>query len=66
MNNEPYEVDDRGNVAQFYSTESGEMIATLNREGGETADQHEWDGGEDVTAWAIAHDYPSVATAHRV
>ena len=64
--NEPYEVDDRGDRAQFYSTESGEIIATLNREGGETADQHEWDGDEDVTAWAIAHDYPEVATARRV
>ena len=62
---EPYKVDDRGDRAQFYSTESGEIIATLNREGGE-ADQHEWDGDEDVTAWAIAHDYPEVATARRV
>ena len=67
---EPYDVDDRGDRAQFYYVDAdgviGDIAATLNREGGETADQHEWDGGPDVTAWAIAHDYPEVATARKV
>jgi hypothetical protein len=61
---EPYEVDDRGNVAQFYSTDSNEVVATLDREAevDGVADQATWDGGPDVTAWAVAHGYPHVAT----
>lgn len=59
---EPYEVDDRGNIAQFYDSESGDIIATLDREAGETADQFTWDGDADVTAWAKAHGYEFIDT----
>ncbi len=50
-----YDVDDRGNIAQFYFGD--EIIATLDREAGETADQSTWDGDEDVTAWAEMNGY---------
>lgn len=60
MNPEPYTVDDRGNVAQFYYTESEDLCATLNRECGPEGDQYEWDGDEDVTAWAETHGYPDI------
>lgn len=60
-----YFVDDRGNIAQFYPMIEGEpgdeVIATLDREAGKNADQSTWDGDADVTAWAIANGYPSIA-----
>lgn len=63
---EPYEVDDRGNIAQFYDTGTWEMIATLDREAGPTADQYTWDGDAKVTAWAKTHGYPEIETITRV
>jgi hypothetical protein len=57
---EPYDVDDRGNIAQFYDVESGDIIATLDREAGENADEYTWDGDEAVTAWAKANGYPNI------
>lgn len=65
MSNESkYSADDRGNVVQFY--EDDEIIATLNREGGETADQHEWDGGDAITDWAAHNGYEEVLEAKKV
>lgn len=66
MDSAKYSVDDRGNVAQFYDVASGDIIATLDREAGPTADQYTWDGDPDVTAWAIANGYPDMATIQRV
>jgi hypothetical protein len=63
---EPYQVDDRGNVAQFYCTKSWEIIATLDRESGPTSNQYTWDGDADVTAWAKTHGYPDIETITRV
>lgn len=60
-----YDVDDRGNIAQFYDS-SGDIIATLDREAGETADQSTWDGDEGVTAWAEANGYPDIRKVRRV
>jgi hypothetical protein len=57
---EEFSVDDRGNVAQFYDR-SGDIIATLNREAGPNADEHSWDGGPDVTAWAVVNGYAEIA-----
>jgi len=58
MNNkEPYQVDDRGNIAQFYEVESGDIIATLDREAGPNANDLAWDGGDEVTKWAKANGY---------
>lgn len=56
-----YEVDDRGNVAQFYD-EEGEIVATLDREAEVNGiqDQSTWDGGKDVTEWAVANGYPEL------
>lgn len=64
---EPYEVDDRGNVVQFYETKGYEIVATIDREaiyiGTPDADyQSTWDGGAAVTAWAMENGYPEVAT----
>lgn len=70
LNPEPYEVDDRGNVAQFYCSESGDIIATLDREYGEAAGDssfaHSWDGDEDVTKWAVANGYEEVLEAKQI
>lgn len=60
-----YDVDDRGNIAQFYD-EEGEIVATLDREAGENADEETWDGDDDVTAWAIANGYPNMGSVKRV
>lgn len=66
MKTQKYSVDDRGNIAQFYDVRSGDIIATLDREAGPPADQYTWDGGPDVTAWAIANGYPDIAATARV
>ena len=52
-----YDVDDRGNIAQFYLDE--EIVATLDREAevDGKCDQLTWDGGPEVTKWAIANGY---------
>lgn len=54
-----YEVDDRGNVAQFYDVECDEIVATLDREAevDGKADQLTWDGNKEVTIWAIENGY---------
>jgi len=62
-----YDVDDRGNIAQFYRDE--EIVATLDREAevGALVDQLTWDGDADITAWAIANGYAdAIARATRV
>ena len=62
-----YDVDDRGNIAQFYRND--EIVATLDREAevGTLVDQLTWDGDEDITAWAIANGYAeAIAQATRV
>lgn len=65
MNHESqYSADDRGNVVQFY--EDDEIIATLDREAGETADQLEWDGGDAITDWAVHNGYKEVLEAKKV
>lgn len=53
-----YEADDRGNVVDFYYVINGEyeMIARLDREA-PPDDRLTWDGGEAVTAWAIANGW---------
>ena len=53
-----FDVDDRGNVAQFYD-ESGDVIATLDREAEVNGklDQKTWDGGPAVTEWARRNGY---------
>lgn len=56
---EPYQVDDRGNIAQFYETNEFEIVATLDRESevnGEV-DKLTWDGGPSVTEWAKSNGY---------
>lgn len=63
---EPYDVDDRGNVAQFYWMASGDIVATIDRESGPNANESTWDGNAEVTAWAISHGYPEVATMARI
>lgn len=50
-----YSVDDRGNVAQFY--EGDDIIATLYREAGKSADLLAWDGGKEITKWAKENGY---------
>ena len=65
MTTEPYFADDRGDRVDFTYTESGDSAATLWRESGKTADQLAWDGGPDVTAWAVAHGYEEVLEATR-
>lgn len=63
---EKYSVDDRGNVAQFYDVESGDIIATIDREAtvNGVQDRSTWDAHQDleITKWAIANGYPEVAT----
>ena len=54
---EPYDVDDRGNVVDFYCVVSEDKVARLDREAGDSANELAWDGGEDVTEWAMAHGY---------
>lgn len=56
-----YTVDDRGNIAQFYDRHD-EIVATLDREAtvDGIADQSTWDGGPDVTDWAVKNGYPKV------
>lgn len=61
MKNKFYAADDRGNIVQFYNF-AGEIVATLDRESGPNANQSTWDGGDDVTAWALANGYPEVAS----
>lgn len=58
---ESYSVDDRGNIAQFYEAVSGDIVATLDREAGATANQLAWDGGPEVTAWAVAKGWSEIA-----
>jgi len=62
-----YDVDDRGNVVDFYalngSPDGGEWdrVARLDREAGDTADQLAWDNwyaDNDLEAWAIEKGYP--------
>lgn len=58
MSTEPiqeYSADDRGNVVDFYFGD--EQIACLDREAGDKANEKTWDGGEDVTKWAIGNGY---------
>lgn len=60
-----YTVDDRGNVAQFYEEiegEPGEIVATLDREAGPSANEVTWDGNPEVTAWAVTNGYPEIAS----
>ena len=52
-----YEVDDRGNIAQFYDIEADQIVARLDREAGPNGDQTTWDGDEEVTKWANANGY---------
>lgn len=61
-----YSVDDRGNVAQFYD-KFGEIVATLDREAtvDRKPDQSTWNGGENVTRWAVANGYPQVKSLPR-
>lgn len=56
---EPYEVDDRGNVVQFYETTDFEIVAEINREAevDGVQDCKTWDGDEVVTAWAMENGY---------
>jgi hypothetical protein len=70
---QPYTADDRGDRVDFYYTnEDGEAedhAAQLTREGGDTGDQLEWDGGGPETElfkWAIANGYPEVAEAKQI
>jgi hypothetical protein len=63
-----YEADDRGNVVDFYNEEY-EIVARLDREAEVDGipDQKTWDGGPDVTEWAIANGYADeIATARRI
>jgi hypothetical protein len=63
-----YEVDDRGNVVDFYLVTNGEFeqVARLDREA--PPDDHTtWDGGPSVTEWAIANGYAEqIAEAERI
>ena len=61
-----FSVDDRGNVVQFYD-DSDEIVATLDREAGPNADELLWDGGKEVTEWAIANGYAQeIAKAEKI
>jgi len=63
----PYEVDDRGNVVQFYDTETNEIVAEINREDtvNGVPDQSTYWGGPTVTAWAIENGYPEISNMPR-
>lgn len=64
-NPEPqYDVDDRGNIAQFYLGD--EIIATLDREAGDHANESTWDGDEDVTAWAEQNGYAYIRDIQKI
>jgi hypothetical protein len=66
MTNE-YSVDDRGNMAQFYSYEDECIVATLHREAGQDACSLSWDGDDDVTQFAIDEGYgDEIELAERV
>lgn len=52
-----FSCDDRGNVVDFYWP-SGDKAATLDREAEvDGIEETAWDGGPEVTAWAIANGY---------
>jgi hypothetical protein len=63
---ETYEVDDRGNVVQFYDT-SNLIVGELDREAtiDGVNDKSTWIGDANVTAWAIHNGYPEVADMPR-
>lgn len=61
-----YEVDDRGNVVQFYDSDNrivGELDQEATVDG--VNDQRTWIGDAAVTAWAASNGYPDVANLPR-
>lgn len=58
-----YEINDRGNVIQFYKNGTSKIVGEINREATVNGkpDQETWIGSSEVKEWAINNGYPEVS-----